>query len=570
MFMQVNQLRRRWHGIPSGWANLLIIALGLFLVVSACKNEDTPAPVLSITSFSPASAPVGSTVVITGTAFNATPASNTVTFGAVPATVTGASTTSLTVIVPANASTPISVATGGATVTSTTAFALGNKPVITIASNITATTNWTAGTIYVIQGFVNVTSGATLNIEKGTIIKGAPKEQDPSGQAKGGTLIIQPGAKINAVGTVDSPIIFTSSKAAGSRNYGDWGGVVLIGKAPTNQPGATAFEGGIPGTIGTYSDVNDNSGVMQYCRIEFAGIALSNLANSEINGLTLYGVGAGTTIDHIQVSYSGDDSYEWFGGTVNLKNLIAFRGWDDDWDTDWGYSGKVQYGVSLRDPEVADQSGSNGFESDNFNPGAPATAANNGLPLTSVVFANMSNFVFTGTPSNAASAKGSGPYQSGMHLRRNTSVSIFNSLLYGYPEGLRLDAQPGTTNTLDNATAGNLQLHGVIVANSTTPVRGFQAVTDAQATTFFNTAAYKNQIIASADLAKLLLNSANFNLTAPNFLPQTGSPLLTGAIWDGKGADAFFTKETFIGAFGTTDWTKGWTNWDPQNANYDK
>ncbi|MBN8820653.1 MULTISPECIES: IPT/TIG domain-containing protein [unclassified Spirosoma] len=562
----MHQVRRRM----AGWAYLLLTGVGLFAAVSACKNDDTPAPVLSITSISPTSAPVGSSVVITGTAFNATPSSNTVTFGTIPAQVTGATTTSLTVVVPANAGTPIAVTTGGATVSSTTAFQLGNKPVITVASNITASTNWTAANVYVIQGFVSVTSGATLTIEKGTIIKGAPKEQDPSGQGKGGTLIIQAGAKINAVGTADSPIIFTSSKAAGSRGYGDWGGVVLIGKAPHNQPGATAFEGGIPGTIGTFSDVNDNSGVMQYCRIEFAGIALTNVANSEINGLTLYGVGAGTTIDHIQVSYSGDDSYEWFGGTVNMKYLVAFRGWDDDWDTDWGYSGKVQYGVSLRDPDVADQSASNGFESDNFNPGAPATAANNGLPLTAPVFANMSNFVTAGTPSNAASAKGSGPFQSGMHLRRNTSISIFNSLLVGYPEGLRLDAQTGTTNTLDNATAGNLQLRGLVIANCTTPVRGAQSITNDQATTFFTTTAFQNQIIASTDLSKLLLNTASFTLTAPNFLPQSGSPLLTGAIWDGKGADAFFTKETFKGAFGTTDWTKGWTNWDPQNANYDK
>lgn len=562
MFMQFSQSRRR-TGLQ-----LLALIVGLFVAVASCKNEDTPAPVLSITSFSPSSAPVGSTVVITGTAFNATPASNTVTFGGVPATVTGASTISLTVVVPAGAGTPIAVTSGGATVTSTTAFQLGNKPVVEVTGDISADTKWTANNIYYLRGFVNVKAPATLTIEPGTIIKGGGKDVDPSGQQKGATLIIQAGAKINAAGTASAPIVFTSNKAAGSRSYGDWGGVVLIGKAPHNQPGATAFEGGIPGTIGTFSDVNDNSGVLQYVRIEFGGIAL--LANSEINGLTLYGVGAGTTIDHIQVSYSGDDSYEWFGGTVNAKYLIAHRGWDDDWDTDWGWSGKVQYGLALRDPEVADQSASNGFESDNFNPGLPATGPNAGLPLTAGVFANMSNFVFSGTPSSVASPKGSGPFQSGMHIRRNTSLSIFNSLLVGYPEGLRLDAPTGTTGTLDNATAGNLQLRGIVLANMTTPVRGAGAITDAQAQGFFNTAAFKNQIIASTDVAKLLLNSASFNLTAPNFLPQTGSPLLTGAIWDGKGADAFFTKETFIGAFGTTDWTKGWTNWDPQNANYDK
>ena len=313
--MQFLQSRRRtWLALPA-------LVLGLFIAVSSCKNEDTPAPVLSITSFTPSSAPVGTPVVITGTAFNATPGSNTVTFGGVPATVTGASTTSLTVVVPTNAGTPIAVTSGGATVTSSTAFQLGNKPVVTIGSNITANTTWTAGNIYYLQGFVNVVPGVTLTIEKGTIIKGGSKDVDPSGQQKGATLIVQAGAKIMAVGTADSPIVFTSNKAAGSRSYGDWGGVVLIGKAPTNQPGATAFEGGIPGTLGTYSDVNDNSGTMQYVRIEFGGIAL--LANSEINGLTMYGVGAGTTLDHIQVSYSGDDSYEWFGGTVNLKNIMV-------------------------------------------------------------------------------------------------------------------------------------------------------------------------------------------------------------------------------------------------------
>ena len=328
------------------------------------------------------------------------------------------------------------------------------------------------------------------------------------------------------------------------------------------------FEGGISGTIGTYSDATDNSGTLQYVRIEFGGIALT--AGNEINGLTLYGVGAGTTIDHVQVSYSGDDSFEWFGGTVNMKYLIAYRGFDDDWDTDWGYVGKLQYGVSLRDPNVADQSASNGFESDNFNNGSPANGANDGLPLTAPVFANFSNFAFSGTPSNTPTTGGSGPYQSGMHLRRNTSISILNSVLFGYPEGLRLDAPADAVgnSTYTNVTNGTLQLRGVVIANSTTPVRGAGTITNDQTTAFFNTAAFKNQIIPTSDIAKLLLNADNFKLGAPNFLPQAGSPLLTGSIWDGKGADSFFTKETFLGAFGTTDWTKGWANWDPQNTPY--
>lgn len=551
------------------WQYSLLLLLGLTVAFTACKNDDEPAAVLSITGINPTSAPISSTVTITGTLFNSTPSSNTVTFaGNAVATIVSATSTQLVVTVPSGAQNgPITVSTGGQTATSSVSFSLSNRPVVTKVGSITANEIWTADNIYLMKGFVIVDNNATLTIQPGTIIKGAGKADDPSGQQRGATLIIRPGAKLMAVGTANAPIVFTSNQPAGSRNYGDWGGIAIFGKAPINQPSATTFEGGLPGTVGTYSDVNDNSGTMQYMRVEFGGIAL--LANSEINGISLYGVGAGTTMDHIQVSYSGDDAYEWFGGTVNMKNLIAYKTWDDDWDTDWGYSGKVQYGVSLRDPNVADQSGSNGFESDNFNPGAPATGPNAGLPLTAAVFANMSNFLTAGTPPTGNTSGGSGPYQSAMHLRRNTSLSIFNSIMVGYPEGLRLDAQTGTTNTLDNATSGALQLHGVVVANSTTPVRGAQSITNDQATTFFNTAAYKNQIIPSASLATLLLNAQTFNLSGgANFLPQSGSPLLQGAIWDGKGADAFFTKETFIGAFGTTDWTKGWANWDPQNTPY--
>jgi len=555
--------------IFKNWPYLLGLLCALTVAFTSCNNDKSPDPVLSVTNVNPTSAPVNSTVTITGTQFNATPTSNTVTFtGNAVATVVSASSTQLVVTVPSGAQNgPITVATGGQTTTSTQAFSISARPVITVAGSITANTTWTASNIYVMQGFVIVDNNATLTIEPGTIIKGAGKEADPSGSQRGATLIIRPGAKINAVGTASAPIVFTSNQPAGSRKYGDWGGVAIFGKAPVNQPGSTIFEGGLPGTVGTYNEPTDNSGVMQYVRIEFGGIAL--LANSEINGLSLYGVGSGTTMDHIQVSYSGDDSFEWFGGTVNMKYLIAYRGYDDDWDTDWGYTGKVQYGLSLRDPNVADVSSSNGFESDNFNPGAPATGANAGLPLTAGVFANMSNFVTSGTPSASPTSSGTGAYQSAMHLRRNTSLSIFNSVMVGYPEGLRLDAQTGTTNTLDNATSGALQLRGIVVANTLTPVRGNQSVTNDQATAFFNTAAFKNQIIPAANLNSLLLNAQNFNLTGtPGFLPQTGSPLLTGAIWDGKGADSFFTKETFIGAFGTTDWTQGWANWNPQSTPY--
>jgi hypothetical protein len=545
----------------------LFLLGGLIATVTSCKNDETLTPVeevLAIKTVAPASGPVGTKVVITGTKFDATPANNIVIFNTTPAVVTAATTTTLEVTVPTGATSGlISVTVNGKTVKSASNFDLSARAVVEKSGDITSSEKWTKDKIYLLKGFVYVKSGAILTIEPGTIVKGGAAALDPSGQNKGGTLIINAGAKIIATGTVTEPIVFTSNAAPGARKHGDWGGIVIIGRAPHNRLVSQQFEGGISGQMGGDSIPADNSGNLQYVRIEFPGIALT--AGNEINGLTLYGVGSGTVIDHVQVSYSGDDSFEWFGGTVNAKNLIAFRGWDDDWDTDWGFTGKVQYALSLRDPEIADQSGSNGFESDNFaGTGEPAVGKNNGLPLTAPIFANVSNFAFSGVPSNTQ-AQGSGPYQSAMHLRRNTDISIVNALFAGYPEGLRLDG----TNTLAHATAGTLDLKGIILANTTVPVRGDRAATgvsDAQAQTYFNAATRKNTILT--DVSTLLLNTDNFKLSGPKFLPQAGSPLLKDAVWEGKAADAFFTKEPFRGAFGTIDWTSGWANFDPQNTPY--
>ncbi|GAB4032421.1 IPT/TIG domain-containing protein [Spirosoma jeollabukense] len=553
----------------------LLCALGLTMFISACKNNDTPGPdPLSITSINPAQAPVGASIVITGTSFNTTPTSNSVVFtGNAVAQVTAATTTSMTVIVPTTAQNgPISLSSGGTTVQSPS-FTISNREVVTLANSITASQTLTANKIYALKGYVYVSNNAVLTIEPGTIIRGYNASQDPENQNHPGTLIIERGARLEAKGTAAAPIIFTSSQAVGARKYGDWGGVVLIGRAPVNRGSTIGFEGGIRGTFDSnLNTANDNSGTLQYVRIEFPGVALSTTANSEINGLTMYQVGSGTTIDHVQVSYSGDDAFEWFGGTVNARYLVALRTFDDDFDTDYGYSGKAQFGVALRDPNVADQSGSEAFESDNFDPGVPAPA---GLPQTAPVFANFSAFAFNpGVPSSANTPGGSGAYRAAMHLRRNTSISIYNSVFTGFPEGLRLEGT--TAGTLANTANGGLELQGIVlgnseIPNSTTVVRGVGDITTADAQAYFNLAARKNQIIGT-DITSLLLNAQNFNLTAPNFLPQATSPLLVAAnaVTGGKLADAFFTAAPYRGAFNTENWLTGWTNFDPQNTNYDK
>ena len=414
------------------------------------------------------------------------------------------------------------------------------KPVVEVPAGIIATsTTWTNDNIYLLKGFVYVDGGATLTIQPGTIIKG-----DKAGK---GTLIIRRGSKIMADGTATQPIVFTSNQPAGMRNRGDWGGVILLGSAPNNVGANAQIEGGVDGLFGGTNPA-DNSGVMRYVRIEFPGVAFQ--PNNEINGLTFGGVGSGTTIDYVQVSYSGDDSYEWFGGTVNCKHLIALRGLDDEFDTDNGFSGKVQYGVALRDPAVADVSGSNGFESDNDATGTTST------PQTSAVFSNMS--IFLPGPASGLDAN----YKRGMHLRRNTAISIFNTVITGYPTGILLDGSLSEAN----ATNGSLVLKNNVLADMGT---NFAVNTGStfDLPAYFNAAARAN---TTTTVDALLLNAENYNLTKPNFLPQSTSPLLTGAAYDdAKLADAFFDKTgTNRGAFGTTDWTAGWANFDPQNTCY--
>ncbi len=408
---------------------------------------------------------------------------------------------------------------------------------IEVSGDIITNQFMTANNKYILKGFVYVKSGATLNIEPGTIIKGD--------KATKGALIIERGGKINAVGTAQKPIVFTSNQAPGNRSYGDWGGIILCGKAPINLPGGEGtVEGGTNALFGG-TDPADNSGKMKFVRIEFCGIAFQ--PNQEINGLTMGGVGSATEISNIQVSYSGDDSYEWFGGSVSASNIIAFRGWDDDFDTDNGFSGKIQFAVGLRDKDIADQSGSNGFESDNDGQGTTAT------PITHPIFSNVSIF----GPMADASTVINGQFKRAAHLRRNTKTCIYNSFLAGYPTGLFIDGS--TTET--NAASGDLQFRNNIIAGCPSTLES-SASFDINA--WFNTAGWNNSILPnSGDL----LCGYPFNLDAPNFVPQNGSPLLSGADFTNGNLQGF-TPVNYRGAFGAIDWTLGWTNFDPQNAVY--
>jgi hypothetical protein len=284
--------------------------------------------------------------------------------------------------------------------------------VTTLSGNINTTTTLTSDKVWTLKGYVYVTDGARLIIQPGTTII--------SDIAEKGALCIERGAQIIAEGTVSKPIVFTSGKPEGEKTPGDWGGIVILGRAKTNRSAEPTIEGGIGRPYGGMND-NDNSGILKYIRIEYAGIAA--LPNSEINGLTLGAVGSGTTIENVQTIYANDDAFEFFGGTVSPKNLYAYATADDDFDFDFGYTGTVTNGVSKRDPQFVDNGDAgNGVECDNDGTGSSAQ------PFTHPKLIGM---ILVG-PFDANSITN---HNLGLRWRRATQFTITNSKILGYMKG---------------------------------------------------------------------------------------------------------------------------------------
>ncbi len=447
-----------------------------------------------------------------------------------------------------------------------------DKSVKVVSGTLTGNITWSKDTIYKLSGFVRVGSddgttidnaaGAkgTLTIEAGTLIIG-----EKSSKA---TLIIQRGSKLIANGTASAPIVFTSEKSEGSKAAGDWGGLVICGLAPINIAGGHAeLEGGYGGYYGG-NDAADNSGSLQYVRVEYAGIPIN--PNQEINSFTFGGVGNGTTLNYLQSSYGGDDSFEWFGGTVNAKYLIAYRGVDDDFDTDNGFSGHVQFGLGIRDKNIADfgaGGASNGFESDN-----DANSSVNS-PYT---IAEFSNITLVGPKKDTATAIAT-PFKNGALLRRNTNEKIFNTVIIGYPNAISID---GNT-TVANAQAGSLQIKNSVIGGTTgTAGLGYFVLGDVtipSATTTWTSvtwltvkdwyldASYGNSISTRWDALGIDASVFDAGVT-PTLTLAGSSSLLTGASF--SGLSGAFTTVAYRGAFGAADWTTGWAEWNPQIKKY--
>ena len=400
----------------------------------------------------------------------------------------------------------------------------------TISGDVTA--NQTLSGVVLLDGFVHVKNNAVLTIQPGTVIRGKSDPLTP------GTLIITRGAKIMAQGTAASPIVFTSNETvANGRNPGDWGGLVICGNGVINtggisqNPNVNKIEGFVTNSPDRYYGGNndaDNSGVLSYVRIEFSGVALDPLVqNSEINGLTLGGVGSGTQIDHIQVSFCGDDSFEWFGGTVDAKYLIAFRGTDDDFDCDFGFRGRVQFGLGIKDPNISDialaNGESNGFEVDNT-----STAPYLLLPLTKPVFSNMT---MVGAKRDGTGViPGGDKHEAAMHIRRNTAIRIFNSLFLGFEKGWRLQQAVTKDNFDAPATADSV---GVVANTNITPDIAATYITDGTTIpqTWYHTYSTTNSNDTVTTVAQInFVNGFPASLAStPDFRLQSNSAVATGA-----------------------------------------
>lgn len=282
----------------------------------------------------------------------------------------------------------------------------------TLSGNINTTTTLTADKVWTLKGYVYVTDGAKLIIQPGTTIV--------SDIAEKGALCIERGAQIIAEGTVTKPIVFTSGRATGEKQPGDWGGIVILGRAKTNRTSEPTIEGGIGRPFGGTNDL-DNSGVLRFVRIEYAGIAA--MPNSEINALTLGGVGSGTIIENVQTIYANDDAFEFFGGTVSPRNLYAFATADDDFDFDFGYTGTITNGVAKRDPQFVDNGDAgNGVECDNDGTGSTAQ------PYTHPKLYNM---ILVGPNVSTALAN----HNLGLRFRRATQFTMKNSIIWGWMKG---------------------------------------------------------------------------------------------------------------------------------------
>jgi len=415
----------------------------------------------------------------------------------------------------------------------TTPTAPGTQDTITILSG-TIVDNMTlsADKAYLLRGGVFVgrkddpNKSTTLTIPAGTTIYGESTTD--------GMLVISRGGKIDAQGTASKPIVFTSDRKPGERARGDWGGVIINGWAPLNTGAEAEGEGG----TGPYGGTNaaDNSGILKYVRVEFAGREIS--PDNELNGIAFQGVGSATVVDYIQVHMNKDDGVEFFGGTVNAKHVYISGVADDLFDWTDGWTGKGQFWVGHQFPDDCD----NGFEADN------SAEDNEAHPRSKPTVYNI-------TLVGAKDANGKS--DDGMLLREGTAGVFKNVIITNFGE-TAVDIDHSATfnnawNSTNSSLNGNLVLDNAIIWQNTTEYNS-----DADEAGFpFTTMAFVQTLNANNRFVDPGLVDP-VNTTSPNYLPTTGSAATSG--YASVPVDGWFDTANYVGAFAPgQNWLAGWT-----------
>lgn len=454
---------------------------------------------------------------------------------------------------------------------------------VEIAGNITGTRTLSKDTVYLLKGFVNIQQEASLIIPAGTRIEGDFETQGALLTVRGtgtpGTAAYRRSGRVIANGTAQEPIVMTSERAPGNRRRGDWGGIVLNGLGANNGPVGTLIGEGNTGAHGG-TIPGDTSGTLRYVRVEFGGTKIT--PDNEINGFTFNSVGNGTVLEYLQAHFIADDAFEWFGGNVNAKYLVATGCDDDNFDIDNGYNGKIQFGVVVQDRGLANR----GYEVNNDGQGSGNRSS---APVSSLT----SPIVYNVTMVGAGVARANDDNNDGIYMRGNSQGQYWNQLVVNFGGfGAVVDGAGSITQYQNDSLqvrnsifanrgllglgnpAGTATGAGVWGAFRRGTATGYDTVDATSGLNFFTKSAGRGNVLRTATTG--ILTNVNFdspmNGTKPDLRPATGSPALTGAANPTENPldqtarytgdkTGFFTSVNFIGAMGSTDWTDGWTIW---------
>jgi hypothetical protein len=439
----------------------------------------------------------------------------------------------------------------------TTTLAPG-RTVVEVTTDITTSTTWVVDNVYRLKGFRKVANGATLTIAPGTRVEGDVG-------TTGSSLFVLRGARIVANGTAALPIVFTSSQAAGTRQPGDWGGLIIIGNGQINRADPTNIEG--TGTTAENPLINyaggtdnaDNSGTLRYVRVEFAGFGPAQ--DAELNSFTLAAVGSGTTMEYVESLSGLDDSFEWFGGAVDGKYLVSYESGDDHFDMSEGYSGRLQYLIAFQSRNLQPRPGAGNISQDPQaieNDGCNGTGCVNGQDSQPFTIPLIANFTLIGFPAGVTVAAGGGR---GMVLRRGTGGYYINGLIGRYPTAALSLRDNATTGA--RLTAGLLDIRNHLVVE--TP-----ALLDASTNVTFDQTGRDLRYQAATTAASLLtaLPTSPTGADAFDWTPVAGSAATTGGLSTFTGnilakAGTFVAPTTFVGAADPAGakWWQGWTNY---------